>query len=136
MPLLLAHEMPGVVANEARHAVDFGAFFSSEDGTTPQELLRAGIYNQIAIALKGGPWRRASLVVIARALAQPSQAAKSVDEAVAKLSLFREASSMGRRAWTGRRGVIHNSFRLRSKIVTATPIADPSTIQVELKSSA
>jgi len=64
-----------VLANEERRAVDFGAFFSCEDGTTPQELLRAGIYNQIAIALKGGPWRRASLVVIASALAQRSASA-------------------------------------------------------------
>ena len=61
--------MPGVGGQEARHAVDFGAFFSCADGATPQELLDGGIYNQIAIALKGGAWRRASLVVITRALA-------------------------------------------------------------------
>jgi len=68
--LRLAHEMPGVLTNEARQAVDFEAFFSCAEGATPQELLRAGIYNQIAIALKGGPWRRASLVIIAKAFAQ------------------------------------------------------------------
>mmetsp|Transcript_12124 Transcript_12124/g.31431 ORF Transcript_12124/g.31431 Transcript_12124/m.31431 type:complete len:638 (-) Transcript_12124:108-2021(-) len=76
VPLKLAHEMPGVLANEERRAVDFGAFFSCEDGTTPQELLRAGIYNQIAIALKGGPWRRASLVMIASAFAQSARASQ------------------------------------------------------------
>jgi len=126
VPLLLAHEMPGVVANEARHAVDFGAFFSCKDGTTPQELLHVGIYNQIAIALKGGPWRRASLVVIARALAQPSQATNLVDEK-ANPSLWSEAVSTGHRRWTGK------TFRLRSKLVTATP----SVIQahVELSSA-
>jgi hypothetical protein len=71
----VVHAVPGVLANEERRAVDFGAFFSCEDGTTPQELLHAGIYNQIAIALKGGPWRRASLVVIASVLAQRSASA-------------------------------------------------------------
>ena len=70
------YAVPGVLANEERRAVDFGAFFSCEDGTTPQELLRAGIYNQIAIALKGGPWRRASLVVIASAFAQSARASQ------------------------------------------------------------
>jgi len=73
VPLLLAHEMPGIGGQEARHAVDFGAFFACSEGTTPHELLQKGIYNQIAIALKGGPWRHASLMVIAKALASVTQ---------------------------------------------------------------
>jgi len=67
LKLVLAHEMPGVDDLEDRHAINFGAFFSYPDGTTPQDLLQAGIYNSIALALKGGPWRRASLVMAANA---------------------------------------------------------------------
>ena len=67
--------MPGVDEKKSRHAVDFGAFFSCADGTTPQELLHAGIYSQIAIALKGSHWRRASLVVIARSISGMGDAA-------------------------------------------------------------
>jgi len=87
VPLLLAHEMPGLGGQEARHAVDFAAFFSCANGTTPQELLHAGIYSQIAIPLKGGPWRSASLVIIAHSLAKLG-AVKSKDtvKAVAALA--------------------------------------------------
>ena len=63
--------VPGCMEDDtaARHATDFGNFFSCTEGTTPQELLRAGIYSKIAIALKGGPWRKPGLVMIARAFA-------------------------------------------------------------------
>lgn len=65
--LLLAHEMPGPGqwheedrrmsengGQNARHGVDFGSFFEHPQGrgATPTCLLRAGIYRQIAIALK------------------------------------------------------------------------------------
>ena len=77
--------VPGVstACNNERHAVDFDAFFSCVDGTTPEKLLRAGIYEQIAIALKGGPWRRASLVMIAKVLSGNSVAAQVVYAAAA-----------------------------------------------------
>ena len=54
--ILLAHEMPGVGGQAARHAVDFPSFFS----TTPQELLRRGLYSHMAVPLKGGVWREVS----------------------------------------------------------------------------
>ena len=65
--VLLAHEMPGAGGQAARHAVAFGSFFS----TTPQSLLTRGIYDQIAVPLKGGEWRKASLALLAKALAAP-----------------------------------------------------------------
>ena len=37
------------------------AFFACERGTTPAELLRRGLYNEIAVALRGGEWRRVSM---------------------------------------------------------------------------
>lgn len=67
--LLLAHEMPGVGGQEARDGVEFGTFFSCDEGATPDQLLRAGIYEQIAVALKGGAWREASTVMLARTIA-------------------------------------------------------------------
>ena len=65
--LLLAHEMLGADA-EARGGVDFGAFFDCEQGTTPPQLVKVGIYSQIAIALKGGPHRQVSMALLAKAL--------------------------------------------------------------------
>jgi len=52
----------------ARHACNFGIFFSHEDGTTPHHLLKAGVYNEIAVPLKGGVWRQTSLAMLARHL--------------------------------------------------------------------
>ena len=63
--LLLAHEMPGL-EQEARHAVEFGTFFA--DGQTPSTLVAAGIYSSIAVPLKGGPWRKASMALLAKAV--------------------------------------------------------------------
>ena len=68
--LLLAHEMIGVDGQEARAGCDFHTFFSCARGSTPQNLLRKGIYNKIAVPLKGGAWREASMVMMGQALAK------------------------------------------------------------------
>ena len=68
--LLLAHEMIGVGGQEARDGCEFASFFSCARGSTPQELLRKGIYDKIAVALKGGAWREASMVLMGQALAE------------------------------------------------------------------
>ena len=56
----------GGYGQEGRSGCDFGTFFS----TTPQELLLCGIYNKIAVALKGGAWREASMILLAQALSE------------------------------------------------------------------
>ena len=68
IPVLMAHEMPGSGGQDERHGVEFGTFFSCDDGATPTELLKAGIYNMIAVPLKGGKWREASMVMLAEGL--------------------------------------------------------------------
>jgi len=65
--VMLAHEMPGAGEQEARLGCEFGSFFSCADGATPAELLKRGIYSEIAIALKGGPWREASMAMLGMA---------------------------------------------------------------------
>jgi len=76
--LLLAHEMPGVGGQEARSGCDFGAFFSCEAGSTPAELLVRGIYNEIALPLKGGAWREPSLALLFDVLAATSEHAEPI----------------------------------------------------------
>ena len=49
--VLLAHEMQGI-DQDRRDGCEFAQFFSCEDGATPAALLKRGIYNEIAIALK------------------------------------------------------------------------------------
>ena len=39
-----------------------------QDGATPADLLKRGIYSEIAIALKGGAWREASMAMLDMAL--------------------------------------------------------------------
>jgi len=65
--LLLAHEMVGV-GQDGREPCEFGNFFACDRGTTPQELLRRGIYDAIATPLKGLQWRQASMVMLLNAL--------------------------------------------------------------------
>ena len=70
--MLLAHEMPGV-GQEARRPCEFGSFFSCADGATPGDLLKRGIYSEIAVALKGGEWRKASMALLTVALDRPGE---------------------------------------------------------------
>ena len=66
--VLLVHEMPGSGGQEARFGCEFGCFFSHPDGATPNELLTRGIYSEIAVPLKGGAWREASMALMGSAL--------------------------------------------------------------------
>ena len=65
--VILAHEMPGA-GQEFRDAIEFKYFFCCEDGATPDNLLKRGIYKTIAVALKGGEWRKVSMVDLAQGL--------------------------------------------------------------------
>ena len=58
--IVLAHEMP---------SEDGGVPFEDVIQATPRSLLAAGLYNQIASPLKGGPWRQTSLRMVAGSLA-------------------------------------------------------------------
>lgn len=61
--LLLAHESPSWNTKTAvAQAVPFDAFFVCERGATPPQLLRSGIYQSIATAVRAEPLRKASLV--------------------------------------------------------------------------
>jgi len=75
--VLLTHEMPGAGGQEARFGCEFGSFFSCVDGATPGELLKRGIYSEIAVALKGGPWREASMAMLAMALGLSKEEAEA-----------------------------------------------------------
>ena len=80
IPLLLAHEMPGIVEDDDvisvedhrrnRYGCDFALFFQ----TTPQYLIDAGIYHTVAVALKGGDYREASIALLSRKVSDISRA--------------------------------------------------------------
>jgi len=70
--LLLVHEMPGIGGQAERGGCDFGTFFACDRGATPQNLLTKGIYNEIAVPLKGGPWRETSMAMLAQAITSTS----------------------------------------------------------------
>jgi len=65
--LLLAHEMRGL-GQDSTHGVEFAEFFESDRGSTPVQLIRAGIYKSVAVPLMGGDLRAVSMVLLARAL--------------------------------------------------------------------
>ena len=69
--------VPGTGGQEKRSGCEFGSFFSCVDGTTPGELLWHGIYSEIAVALKGGPWREASMAMLAMALGLSKEEAEA-----------------------------------------------------------
>jgi hypothetical protein len=75
----LCFAVPGG-GQEVRFGCEFGSFFSSVDGATPEKLLKRGIYSEIAVALKGGPWREASMAMLAMALGLSKEQAEAQAE--------------------------------------------------------
>ena len=69
VPLFLMHEMPGL-GQEDRFACPFDSFFACDQGATPGNLLKHGIYSTIAIALKADEWRKTSMAVLGQALSE------------------------------------------------------------------
>jgi len=65
---------------EVHFGCEFGSFFSSVDGATPEKLLKRGIYSEIAVALKGGPWREASMTMLAMAFGLSKEQAEAQAE--------------------------------------------------------
>jgi len=78
--VLLVHEMPGAGGQEARFGCEFGSFFACASGATPTELLKRGIYSSIAVPLKGGPWREASMMLLGMALGMSKEAIEDAKE--------------------------------------------------------
>jgi len=107
--LLLAHEMPGL-GQEDQHPCEFGDFF----GNTPPELLSAGIYNDIAMPLRGGMWRPVSMVMLGKAVRKASMA-KSDEQ-------YNASSSSFSRRWL-------RSFSSFSSHSSAKTLAEPATVQ-------
>jgi len=66
IPLVLAHEMPGVLSGEAEQARCACEFHTLVDATPT--LRRLDVYSKIAVPLKGGEWRKASLIGLAMKL--------------------------------------------------------------------
>lgn len=93
--LLLGHEMPGL-NQESRFPAPFETFFVCEGGTTPKQLLEAGIYNEIAQTLKGGPFRQASIDLVLKAV--ETAAKRAANDASA--SALREKQTAERSART------------------------------------
>ena len=91
MNVLLAHEMPGAGGQAERFGCEFGTFFSCPDGATPPELLKRGIYSTIAVPLKGGAWREASMALMGMALGMSKDQAEGAMEGADVLGL--EAST-------------------------------------------
>ena len=75
---LLVHEVLGgrCGENEARHACSFDDLFG--DDSTPKPLLRAGLYNEIAMNLAGDEWRMAGLIKMARDLGRAGEHARTL----------------------------------------------------------
>merc|ERR1711998_299044 len=116
MHILLVHEMPGAGGQDARFGCEFSRFFAHPDGATPSELLASGIYSEIAVPLKGGPWREASMVLLDRVLHGSGLAADL------KNSARRSSYRMSKRSATSSR----QETRQRSERAVRNALARPA----------
>jgi len=67
---MTADDLSGAGGQEERYACEFADLFAV-DGVpmTPSSLIEAGLYDPIAITLKGSHWRPMSLAMLAKAVA-------------------------------------------------------------------
>ena len=70
VPLVLAHEMPGL-GQEERSAIEFDMLIKE----TPGKLRDRGLYGTVAVPLKGGEWRAASMALLEATIAEASRRA-------------------------------------------------------------
>ena len=104
VPLVLAHEMEGL-GQDKRYGCPFELFFRhpEDEGHTPEELLKGGIYSDVAIALKGGEWRHASRVLMGQKLMQPPDRGNPTTETIKALTAFEDIARSGKLSTFGGR---------------------------------
>jgi len=83
----LAHEMPTVYDRQLsrsffkeRFGCEFDTFFRHPKGATPPKLLKRGLYREIAVPLKGGPWREASMALMGMVLSMSKEEVVAAQE--------------------------------------------------------
>ena len=133
-----------------RHGCEFSQFFACAEGTTPDDLLKRGIYAQIAVALKGGEWRRASMVMLAEALAafeadpealrrQRSAAGNEADGAARlqhRLQSIASGSRAGAHALSSSRQRLASRFGVkRTPPSSASSRAVPTTVEAPTRAA-
>ena len=95
--VLLAHEKPDAFQEDSRHPCEFKEFFE----TTPEQLRLKSLYAEIAVPLKGGEWRKASMVLLAKQFQKHTHQASDMSKALA--STVRAARGL---AADGRKGLM------------------------------
>lgn len=94
---------------------------------TPPELLQRGIYSEIAVPLKGGAWREASLVLLSAAisLTQAEEAAAAEGDDVLGLSNEKSAHLKVKRFARGLSGMRRSLHprRFASSILRSTRLS-------------
>jgi len=113
--VLLVHEMSGV-GQAARFGCEFGSFFECANGTTPPELLQRGIYSSIAVPLKGGPWREASMKLLGMALGMSKEEVEDAKEGRDVLGLGADTKRLA----SSVKGVASTSLAAASKSLAAS----------------
>lgn len=115
--LLLAHEMEGI-AQEARHSCPFESFFVH----TPPELLQRGVYNDIALPLKGAAWRQVSMVMMGKAVRSAVLQAQGGSS-----PSLRDEQSSSKMPWLRRfRRASRSSFKLTQRVLSKKDVGRQS----------
>jgi len=131
--VLLVHEMTGAGGQEARFGCEFASFFAFADGTTPTELLNRGIYSSIAVPLKGGPLREASMVLLGIALGMGKDDVAAAIKGVVEQSGSWSAPSRLRKSLVALETALSRRRRLRlvslrSRVRSTTPKASTGAV--------
>ena len=71
------------IDEDDRFGCEFGLFFADPPVGTPKELLAANLYGEVAVPLKGGRWRKTSLMQLAERFTShdPKVVAEAFEEA-------------------------------------------------------
>lgn len=134
--VIMAHEMPGV--GQPVHAVPFARFFACPEGATPPHLLRAGIYKQLAVPLKGGAWRIPALRQLRKELAKPLDASEplAVDDPTSASETANGTSEPSAEDAKDESAIRGREGRRRTTVGAKTRVASTSVAKPKLKQTA
>jgi len=124
-----------------RHGCDFESFFSSPDGATPNDLLQRGIYSEIAVPLKGGAWREASMALFAQALGMSKKQSVVVEDGFEELAIALgmtavvASTTRGAVKWLHGLSLSHSGRRRRRPAVLVNRGTDVGSVRSDVERS-
>ena len=122
--LLLVHEMPSAIhGDDGHHPIDFDKLFPGKSSpTTPKDLVDNGIYESIAVPLRGARFRECSIAMLAQEIADKN--APDMDDmpdvATSEVPPSDTAPAIGAKRWSTAMWMLSPNYDATRRMVASS----------------